>query len=96
MELTIRDIEKANLKSEDLVKDSRLRVLITRNVQSEFAMPQGTEVLTMNKDILLVAESVSNEKGVSKEVIFEAIEALWLLLPLELFQKKLNSRGDRS
>lgn len=29
----------------------------------------------MNKEILLVAESVSNEKGVSKEVIFEAIEA---------------------
>ncbi len=29
----------------------------------------------MNKDILLVAEAVSNEKGVSREVIFEAIEA---------------------
>lgn len=29
----------------------------------------------MSKEILLVAESVSNEKGVSKEVIFEAIEA---------------------
>lgn len=29
----------------------------------------------MNKDILLVAESVSNEKGVDKEVIFQAIEA---------------------
>src|SRR5690554_3102239 len=28
----------------------------------------------MNKEILLVAESVSNEKGVSREVIFEAIE----------------------
>ncbi|MEA5445803.1 transcription termination factor NusA [Gammaproteobacteria bacterium AB-CW1] len=29
----------------------------------------------MNKEVLLVAEAVSNEKGVSKEVIFEAIEA---------------------
>ena len=29
----------------------------------------------MNKEILLVAEAVSNEKGVSKEIIFEAIEA---------------------
>ena len=29
----------------------------------------------MNKEILLVAEAVSNEKGVDKEVIFEAIEA---------------------
>lgn len=29
----------------------------------------------MNKEILLVAETVANEKGVSKEIIFEAIEA---------------------
>lgn len=29
----------------------------------------------MNKNVLLVAEAVSNEKGVSKEIIFEAIEA---------------------
>lgn len=29
----------------------------------------------MNKEILLVAETVSNEKGVAKEVIFQAIEA---------------------
>jgi N utilization substance protein A len=28
----------------------------------------------MTKEILLVAEAVSNEKGVSKEIIFEAIE----------------------
>lgn len=29
----------------------------------------------MNKEILLVVEALSNEKGVSKEVIFEAVEA---------------------
>ena len=29
----------------------------------------------MSKEILLVVEAVSNEKGVAKEVIFEAIEA---------------------
>ncbi len=29
----------------------------------------------MNKEILLVVEAVSNEKGVSKEIIFDAIEA---------------------
>ncbi|HKK14470.1 MAG TPA: transcription termination factor NusA [Gammaproteobacteria bacterium] len=29
----------------------------------------------MNKEILLVVEAVSNEKGVAKEIIFEAIEA---------------------
>ena len=29
----------------------------------------------MNKDILMVVDAVSNEKGVEKEIIFEAIEA---------------------
>ena len=30
---------------------------------------------SMNKDILMVVDAVSNEKGVSKAIIFEAIEA---------------------
>ena len=29
----------------------------------------------MNKEILLVVDAVSNEKGVEKEIIFQAIEA---------------------
>ncbi|MGD8773040.1 MAG: NusA N-terminal domain-containing protein, partial [Gammaproteobacteria bacterium] len=29
----------------------------------------------MNKEILMVVDAVSNEKGVDKEIIFEAIEA---------------------
>ncbi|MDE2261861.1 MAG: transcription termination/antitermination protein NusA, partial [Gammaproteobacteria bacterium] len=29
----------------------------------------------MNKEILLVVDAVSNEKGVAKEIIFEALEA---------------------
>ena len=29
----------------------------------------------MNKEILLVVDAVSNEKGVDKEIIFEALEA---------------------
>lgn len=29
----------------------------------------------MNKEILLVVEAVSNEKGVAKETIFQAVEA---------------------
>src|ERR1700722_8591892 len=37
----------------------------------------------MNKEILLVVEAVSNEKGVEAEVIFEAIEAA-----LEMATKK--------
>src|SRR5580704_13594854 len=32
-------------------------------------------VALMNKEILLVVEAVSNEKGVDREVIFQAIEA---------------------
>lgn len=41
----------------------------------------------MNKDILLVAETVSNEKGVPKSVIFEAIESA-----LEVATKKKSAR----
>src|SRR5215467_963832 len=32
-------------------------------------------VRTMNKEILMVVDAVSNEKGVDKEIIFEALEA---------------------
>lgn len=41
----------------------------------------------MNKEILLVVEAVSNEKGVDREVIFEAIEAA-----LETATKKKGGR----
>ena len=37
----------------------------------------------MNKEILLVVDAVSNEKGVDKDVIFQAIEAA-----LEIATKK--------
>ena len=43
----------------------------------------GCEVKIMNKEILLVAETVSNEKGVAEKVIFDAIEAA-----LEMATKK--------
>ena len=37
---------------------------------------QGTTGgLIMNKQILEVVEAVSNEKGVAREIIFEALEA---------------------
>jgi N utilization substance protein A len=36
---------------------------------------EGKEVTTMNKEILMVVDAVSNEKGVEKEIIFEALEA---------------------
>ncbi len=42
----------------------------------------------MNKEILLVAEAVSNEKGVNKEIIFEAIEAA-----LAMATKRKNGRN---
>src|SRR5690606_35665637 len=43
-----------------------------RNTDQHFALSGKT---VMNKEILLVGDAVSNEKGVDKEVIFEAIEA---------------------
>ena len=41
------------------------------------------EADAMNKEILLVVEAVSNEKGVDRDVIFQAIEAA-----LEMATKK--------
>src|SRR5688572_981393 len=44
----------------------------------------------MNKEILLVVEAVSNEKGVDREVIFQAIEAA-----LEIAtKKKVDTSAD--
>ena len=40
----------------------------------------------MNKDILLVADAVSNEKGVEREIIFEAI----VMVPLLRIKKFLR------
>src|SRR4249920_1701196 len=36
---------------------------------------RGEGEAVMNKEILMVVDAVSNEKGVDKEVIFEALEA---------------------
>ena len=38
-------------------------------------MNQSLSDMAMNKDILLVVDTVSNEKAVDKEVIFEALES---------------------
>jgi transcription termination/antitermination protein NusA len=39
------------------------------------ARQRSEEEAAMNKEILMVADAVSNEKGVEKEIIFEALEA---------------------
>ncbi|EQD72648.1 NusA antitermination factor, partial [mine drainage metagenome] len=39
------------------------------------AVTTGAEVRAVNKEILMVVDAVSNEKGVDKDVIFEALEA---------------------
>ncbi|EQD48718.1 protein containing Transcription factor NusA, partial [mine drainage metagenome] len=39
------------------------------------AVATGAEVTVVNKEILMVVDAVSNEKGVDKDVIFEALEA---------------------
>ncbi len=46
----------------------------------------------MNKEILLVAEAVSNEKGVDKEVIFEAIEAALASATRKRYPEDIDAR----
>ena len=46
----------------------------------------------MNKEILMVAEAVSNEKGVSPEVIFEAIESALVTATKKRYDEDSNIR----
>jgi N utilization substance protein A len=46
----------------------------------------------MNKEILLVADAVSNEKGVEKEVIFEAIEAALASATRKRHENEIDAR----
>jgi N utilization substance protein A len=46
----------------------------------------------MNKEILMVAEAVSNEKGVSPEVIFEAIESALVTATKKRYDEESNIR----
>ena len=53
----------------------------------------------MAKELLLVAEAVSNEKGVDKEIIFDAIESALATVTkkrYELQQQHLSCRPDPS
>ena len=47
-----------------------------------------------NKEILLVADTVSNEKGVDREIIFEAIEAALATATRKKAQKDIGVRVD--
>lgn len=46
----------------------------------------------MSKDILFVVDSISNEKGVDKEVIFEAIEAALATVTAKRYLEEVNIR----
>jgi len=46
----------------------------------------------MNKEILLVVDAVSNEKGVSKDIIFEAIEAALVMATKKKHRKDIDVR----
>lgn len=46
----------------------------------------------MNKEIFLVAEAVSNEKGVSKEIIFEAMEEALAMATKKRYDEESNIR----
>ena len=47
-----------------------------------------------NKEILLVADTVSNEKGVDREIIFEAIEAALASATRKKYQQDIEVRVD--
>ncbi len=47
-----------------------------------------------NKEILLVADTVSNEKGVEREIIFQAIEAALATATRKKHQKEIGVRVD--
>ena len=44
----------------------------------------------MNKDILLVVDSISDEKGVEKEIIFQAIEAALATATRKRYQEDID------
>ena len=48
----------------------------------------------MSKEILLVAEAVSNEKGVDKDIIFEAIEAALASAAKKRYESKKHYEED--
>jgi N utilization substance protein A len=48
----------------------------------------------MNKEILMVVDVVSNEKGVSKEIIFEAIEAALASATKKLNREDIEARVE--
>ena len=52
------------------------------------------ETTMENKEILLVADTVSNEKGIDREVIFEAIEAALASATRKKHQKDIEVRVD--
>ena len=46
----------------------------------------------MNKEILMVVDAVSNEKGVDKEIIFEALEAALASATRKKYGEELDAR----
>ena len=50
------------------------------------------EINKMSKEILLVVDAVSNEKGVSKDVIFEALEAALASAARKLSEEECDVR----
>jgi N utilization substance protein A len=50
------------------------------------------EVTVVNKEILMVVDAVSNEKGVDKEIIFEALEAALASATRKKYGEELDAR----
>ena len=47
-----------------------------------------------NKEILLVVDTVSNEKGIEREILFEAIEAALASATRKIYQQDIEVRID--
>ena len=50
----------------------------------------------MQNEILLVAESVSGEKGLSREIIFEAIESALATATKRRYQREREEAAERA
>lgn len=49
----------------------------------------------MNKEILMVVDAVSNEKGVEKDIIFEALEAALASATRKKWRRNRRARFDQ-
>src|SRR3984957_5638382 len=74
--------------------DGKAHSLPLERIQKARLRPEGRGVYrTMNKEILMAVDAVSNEKGVDKEIIFDALEAALASATRKKHGEELDARG---